>query len=115
MLFENIRFFHFYADDLQLWFLSIISVSIERFWRYIFQLNRKTELFIFSPTKSSSSFAGKLGHLTPRFKSHAKDLGIILEPELCFDKQMHPVVNISYYNLRIISELQIFKSHPCVY
>lgn len=71
-----------------------------------FQLNsNKTEVIVFIPLKSTSSLASRLNYLTPCVKSHKKNLGIILNSELCFDKQISSVVK---KNLLNYCQTQIF-------
>lgn len=115
--------FHFYADDSQLYLPLKSSDSIQslldclediKIWmsnNYL-QLNSdKTEVIVFGPPKSISTVADKLANLTPYIRSHARNLGVILDSGLCLDKQISSVVKNSFYQLRIISNLKSFLSH----
>lgn len=52
-----------------------------------------------------------LGHLAPFVTPYARNLGVILDSELCLDKQISNVVKNSFYQLRVISRLKSFLSH----
>ncbi len=109
--------FHFYADDSQLYLplkswdamLPLIDCFEElKCWmsNNFLQLNNdKTEVILFGPSKTRNYVAGNLENLTPYVKSHVKNLGVIFDSELCFEEQMSSVVKNSYYQLRIISDL----------
>ncbi|KAL1005067.1 hypothetical protein UPYG_G00054060 [Umbra pygmaea] len=51
-----------------------------------------------------------LGHLSPFIKPYAKNVGVILDTELCLDKQISSVVKNSFYQLRMLSRLKSFLS-----
>ncbi len=68
--------------------------------------NEKTEVIIFGPFKIRNSIVSNLDSLTPYVTSHARNLGVIFDSELCLEKQISSVVKNSYYQLRIISRLK---------
>ena len=115
--------FHLYADDSQLYLplksrdsIQSLLVCLEdiRNWmaNNFLQLNGdKTEVIIFGPSKARHTALSNLGHLTPLVKPHARNLGVILDSELCLDKQISTVVKNSFYQLRVISRLKSFLSH----
>lgn len=67
--------------------------------------NDKTEVIILGEPKSWNILVGKLGHLPPLVKPHAKAC-IILHSELSLHHQICSVVESSNYKLRIISALK---------
>ncbi len=68
--------------------------------------NEKTEVIIFGPSKIRNSIVSNLDSLTPYVTSHARNVGVIFDSELCLEKQISLVVKNSYYQLRIISRLK---------
>ncbi len=68
--------------------------------------NEKNEVIIFGPSKIRNSIVSNLDSLTPYVTSHARNLGVIFDSELCLEKQISSVVKNSYYQLRIISRLK---------
>lgn len=110
--------FHFYADDTQLYIPLTSQQSTQslldciesiKHWmsNNFLQLNdSKTEVVIFAPPKSIHKVADSLSHLSPFVKPSAKSLGVILEPDLCFKKQINAVVKNSFYQLRVITRLK---------
>lgn len=68
--------------------------------------NDKTEVIIFNPSKSKKPILTDLGSLTPFTKPFARNLGVIFDSELCFNKQISSVVKNSFYQLRIISKIK---------
>ncbi len=67
---------------------------------------KKTEVIIFGPSKIRNSIVSNLDSLTPYVTSHARNLGVIFDSELCLEKQISSVVKNSFYQLRIISRLK---------
>ncbi len=110
-------YFHFNADDSQLYLPLKSRDSMQplidclediKCWmsNNFLQLNNKTEVILFGPSKTRNSVAGNLENLTPYIKSHVKNLGVIFDSELCLEKQISSVVKNSYYQLRIIPRLK---------
>ena len=58
-----------------------------------------TQCLTFSPPKSLNSLQENLGKLSPRIKLHARNLGIIFDSDLRFDKQIN-------FQLRAISKVK---------
>ena len=71
------------------------------------QLNAsKTEVVLFGPSDSSGGIANLLGPLAPYLHSHARNLGVIFDSALKFDKQINSVVKGCYFHLRNIAKLK---------
>ena len=58
--------------------------------------NDKTEVIIFGPSKSKTPRTADLGILSPYVKSQSRNLGVILDFNFCFDKQIAAVVKSSF-------------------
>lgn len=56
--------------------------------------------------QTTVTLASRLDHLTLYVKSHAKNLGVILDSDLQLDKQTSSAKKNSYYQLRIIAKLK---------
>lgn len=107
--------FHFYTDDSQLYLqlkfrdsLQPLMDSLEdiKCWMVnnVLQLNSdQTEVIIFDPAKTRSSIVSYLDNLMPDVKPHAKNVGVLFDPELCLEKQISSVVKNNFYQLRVIS------------
>lgn len=68
----------------------------------------KTEYILFSPDSPSSSFS--FGPLTPQFAPTVRNLGVIFDKNLQYDKQISAVVRASFYQLRLLSKVKPFLS-----
>ena len=109
---------HFYADDTQLYLPLKSGGSLQPLldclnditgWmaNNFLQLNsKKTEIVIFGNSTSRSRIVESLGQLSPLVKSHARDLGFIIDSELNFETQVNSVIKNSYFQLRTISKLK---------
>ncbi len=128
--------FHCYADDTQLYLplKPTASIAVERLvecfgeikvWMFanLLCLNEsKTELILFGPSESVDTSKIELGILSP-FRTHqVKNLGIVCDSALKFDKQINEVIKISFFQLRLISKIKPFfilkglgKGYPCFY
>ena len=114
--------FHLYADDSQLYLPLKSKDSLQplldclddiKGWMAtnFLQLNsNKTEVMIFGPPKSKHTLVSNLDNLEPFVKSHARNLGVILDSELCLDKQICAAVKNSFYQLRVIAKIKPFLS-----
>ena len=114
--------FHLYADDSQLYLPLKSKDSLQplldclddiKGWMAtnFLQLNsNKTEVMIFGPPKSKHTLVSNLDNLEPFVKSHARNLGVILDSELCLDKQICAAVKNCFYQLRVIAKIKPFLS-----
>ncbi|KAL0964863.1 hypothetical protein UPYG_G00330070, partial [Umbra pygmaea] len=115
--------FHLYADDSRLYISLKSSNSMQhildclkeiKIWmaNSFLQLNdNKTEVIVFGSSKSQNLISAKLGPLAPYVKSHARNLGVILDSHLNLNKQISSVVKTSFYQLRIIYKLKSVLSY----
>ena len=119
MLEFNISF-HFYADDTQLYFslkptdkksidnlLSCLD-KIKAWMALSFlQLNQnKCEIVVFGPPDSVRSITDMLGPLSNLVSPFARNLGVIFDSDLSFDRQINAVVKNSFFQLRRISKIK---------
>lgn len=116
--------YHCYVDDTQLYLplkpgddLSIKSVldcldDIKSWMAKTFLLlnEKKTEVSIVGPPDSTRGLATNLGPLSSNLHTHAKNLGVIYDSALKFDKQINSVVRGSFFQLRAIAKLKSFLS-----
>ena len=114
--------FHFYADDLQISLPVILSnrsaldplhnclQDIKQWLSQNFlHLNEgKTEYILFSPDSSNSSLS--FSPLTPQFAPTVRNLGVIFDKSMQYDKQISAVVKASFYQLRLLSKVKPFLS-----
>ncbi len=73
-------------------------------------MKKKTEVIVFGPPKLRSGLINELGKHFSSVSSQVRNLGAILDSELCLTKQINTVVKNSFYQLRIISRLKSFLS-----
>ncbi len=107
--------YHIYADDTQLY------MSIEPWSKSLFDLlacvnniknkmgdnflllnENKTEVILLTPCP--------LGPLQANIHSHVKNLGVVFDSELKFDKQINSVVSASFFQLRGLRKLKSLLS-----
>lgn len=114
--------FHCYADDTQLYipFKSNDSTAIERLlaclnevkaWmstNFLSLNESKTELILFGPSDLDNVVETELGPLSLFRKHHVKNLGMICDSALKFDKQINEIVRTSFFKLRMISKIKPF-------
>ena len=75
------------------------------------QLNdSKTEVVLFGPSNSTGGIANHLGPLVLNLHTHARNLGVIFDPAVKFDKQINSVVKGCFFQLRNIAKLKPFLS-----
>ncbi len=67
--------------------------------------NDKTEMF-FGPTAVSSGIFKQLGPLSSNVRDCVRNLGIVFDPTLSFDKQISTVVKSSFFQLRSIVRIK---------
>lgn len=76
------------------------------------QLNdHKTEVILFGSPSSVSKLSKALGPLPANLHDTFKNLGVLLDSSLNFNKQVSSVVKRSFYHLRNIAKLKPLLSH----
>ena len=65
-------------------------------------------VIVFGPSRPKKSIPANLFPLTPYLKSHARNLGVILDSHLNLNKQISSVVKTSFYQLRIQTQVCSF-------
>ncbi len=87
------------------------------------QLNdSKTEVLVFGRPDIVNTLSNTLAPLTNTVGSHARNLGVIFDPALKFDKQINSVVKSAFFQLRMIAKMKSFISfkdletviHACI-
>lgn len=116
--------FHSYADDTQI-YLQLKGnspASLEpllqclgevKSWMASNSLHfneNKTEVIIFGPSGNPNTSNFNLHSFEPFVKSHAKNLGVILDSNFTFEKQISSVVQRSFFKLRLLSKVRSFLS-----
>ncbi|XDV19494.1 hypothetical protein PO909_024959 [Leuciscus waleckii] len=95
--------FHCYADDTQLYLplKPTVPAAVERLAECLGEIKRwmsanffclnesKTEMILFGPSESADTSKIKLGTLSPYLRHQVKNLGIICDSALKFDKQIN--------------------------
>lgn len=117
---HNINY-HIYADDLQLYFslnkraawdsFNICLNEVKVWFSSNFlQLNEnKTEIIVFGNKQSTGNlFVSE--DFAPSINGYVRNLGVIFDKELCFDRQVNAVVKSSFYQLRKLSKLKSILS-----
>ncbi len=75
------------------------------------QLNdSKTEVLIFGRPDIANILSNTLAPITNTVGSHARNLGVIFDPALKFDKQINSVVKSAFFQLRMIAKIKSFIS-----
>ncbi len=66
----------------------------------------KTEIIVFGPSDSRSTPKVNLGDLTSSVKPWVKNLGVIFDDGLKFDKQINTVVKSCFFQLRLLAKVK---------
>ncbi len=70
------------------------------------QLNdSKTEVLVFGRPDIANTLSKTLAPITNTVDSHARNLGVIFDPTLKFDKQINSVVKSAFFQLRMIAKI----------
>lgn len=121
---HNINY-HLYADDLQLYLPLECDgcASFTNFYKCLtevkgwlannfLQLNEdKTEFIMFGNKEFGNAPAGNNRLLSNNMQSYVKNLGVFLDSELRFDRQVNSVVKSSFFHLRKLSKLKPILSY----
>lgn len=116
--------FHCYADDTQVYLplkrnapdglnALLLCLSDVKKWLSLNFLNfneSKTELIVFKPSVSVTSTIPNLGELSPYVKQHVKNLGVVFDEQMKFDRQINTVVKSSFFQLRLLAKVKPFLS-----
>ncbi len=121
--------FHCYADDLQM-YLPLIkktNFSIDNLtacladvksWlskNFLFLNPDKTEVIVFSPSEHGASIQSNLGNLNPFISTQVRNLGVVFDNSLKFDKQISAVLGSNFLN-QVISLKKLSRGfYPCLY
>uniref|UniRef100_A0A3Q3K0Y9 Reverse transcriptase domain-containing protein n=1 Tax=Monopterus albus TaxID=43700 RepID=A0A3Q3K0Y9_MONAL len=114
--------FHFYADD-QIYvpliqcdssLLAPLHNCIRDVKQWLSQnflhLNEsKTEYIVFS--SDPATVVSTVGPSAPSFMDTVKNLGVIFDSGLNFDKQIRTVVKSSFFHLRLLTKVKLFLLH----
>ena len=117
--------FHCYADDTQIYVpikindssaLSSLLGCLDgvKFWldqNFLFLNENKTEIIVFGSTANPQAATLDLGRLSTFRSSRVRNLGVLLDESLNFDKQISSVISSSFYQLRLLSKVKPFLNH----
>jgi len=112
--------FHCFADDVQVYLplkvpakesLQAVTncLSDIKTWMDLnfLKLNEtKTEVVLFGRPELVQVLTSSLGHLAPHLRSHARNLGVIVDSAFKLDKQVSAVVRASFFQLRLIAKVK---------
>ncbi len=115
--------FHCYADDTQVYLpIKRNSDGLDTLWACLadvkawLSLNflnfneEKTEMIVFKPSDSMTAAEPNLGGLSSCVKHYVKNLGVVFDEHLKFDRQIYSVVKSSFFQLRLLSKAKYFLS-----
>ncbi len=115
--------FHCYADDTQVYLpIKRNSDGLDTLWACLadvkawLSLNfqnfnaEKTEMIVFKPSDSMTAAEPNLGGLSSCVKHYVKNLGVVFDEHLKFDRQINSVVKSSFFQLRLLSKAKSFLS-----
>lgn len=77
---------------------------------FLSQNESKTELILIGPSEPGDTVPLKLGPLSLFTKHQVKNLGVICDSALKFDKQINEIIRMSFFKLRFISKIKPFLS-----
>ncbi len=112
--------YHLYADDTQIYLpmkvgentgLNLLFTCLEEVKSWItqnlLQLNQsKTEIMFFGPARGCLDMSTYLGSWSDYCHDQIRNLGVVFDPELKFDKQINAVVKSWFFQIRSIARLK---------
>ncbi len=111
--------FHCYADDTQVYLpIKWNSDRLDALWARLadvkawLSLNflNFNEIIVFKPSDSMTAAEPNLGGLSSCVKHYVKNLGVVFDEHLKFDRQINSVVKSSFFQLRLLSKTKYFLS-----
>ncbi len=66
----------------------------------------KTEVLVFGCPDFANTISNTLAPITNTVGSHARNLGVIIDPSFKFDKQINSVVKSAFFQLRMIAKIK---------
>ncbi len=75
----------------------------------------KTEIMVFGPTAVSSGIVKQLGPLSSNVRDCVRNLGVVFDPTLSFDKQISAVVKSSFFQLGSIARIKRMLENPFLF
>ena len=119
--------YHFYADDTQIYLplrtdhpsgLDDLKDCLRdiKDWmsqNHLMLNDTKSEIMLFGNTTACNNIRSGLGTLSTLEKPHVRNLGVVFDSDLNFDRQIRSVVKSSYHQLRIIAKIKSFHSQGC--
>ncbi len=114
--------FHFYADDTQIYLpikrnnSTVITSLLQcleevKSWlvqNFLFLNEDKTEVIVFGPNENSQYISPELESLSVFRSSRVRNLGVLVDQHLKFDKYISSVIGSSFYQLRLLSKIKHF-------
>lgn len=116
--------FHLYADDTQIYLplkkengldisplLNCLADIKDWMALNFLKFNEnKTEIMLFGSDGKQGTTNSILGPLAEYSKPEVKNLGVLVDPELKFVKQINSVVKSCFFNLRLVAKMKPFLS-----
>ncbi len=75
---------------------------------FLFLNEDKTEVIVFSPNENSQCISHELESLSIFRSSRVRNLGVLVEQHLTFDKHISSVIGSSFYQLCVLSKILYF-------
>lgn len=115
---------HCYADDTQIYValspndyrpIDLLCQCIEQVkdWmcQHFLQLNKdKTEIIVFGAKKERLKVTQHLHSLSPKTSNKARNLGVIMDPDLHFDSHIKSVTKSANYHLKNVARLRLMSA-----
>ncbi len=116
--------YHCYADNIQLYLpvKSDENTSLQPLFDCLCEVkswladnflqlhDSKTEVLVFGHPDFANTLSNTLAPITNTVGSRARNLGVIFDPALKFDKQINSVVKSAFFQLRMIAKIKYFIS-----